>query len=125
MNIFIKLSLLASFGACGTLCRYGIAVLCTRFFGADLPLGTLSANLLGCFLFGVVTSLASVRGLISPELRQLLLVGFLGAFTTFSSLIFDSHILHNEKGLILALLNVLGQSSFGFLFFWLGAKLFS
>ncbi len=122
MDTVFKLTLLGLFGALGTLCRYGVNVLGARLLGLGFPYGTMIVNLLGCFLFGVIAGLAESRGFVHPELRGLLLVGFMGAFTTFSSLIFDSYSLYESQALGLAFLNILGQIIFGFVALWLGLR---
>ncbi len=54
-------------------------------FGFGFPYGTLAVNISGCFLIGVLASLAEERGLLNREARVLLLVGALGSYTTFST----------------------------------------
>ncbi len=65
--------------------RYGVSLLAVRLFGARFPWGTLGVNLAGCFLIGLLFSLGTQRGLISPNTRLLLMTGFLGGLTTFST----------------------------------------
>ncbi|MFB3785659.1 MAG: CrcB family protein [bacterium] len=85
-----KLVLIALTGGLGSLARYGLAGLVQRWAGSGFAWGTPVVNLLGCFLFGVIWSLAEERILISGETRAILLVGFLGAFTTFSTYVFET-----------------------------------
>jgi len=82
---FSGLLMLAAAGAAGTLARYGLSALMTRLFGAVFPYGTMSANMLGCLIFGLVWALVRERELLSAETGLVLMVGFLGAFTTFSA----------------------------------------
>ena len=83
----LKLTLIALFGALGSLARF--------FFGklnhehSFIPWGTLSANCLGCFLFGLLVSLSDSKGMISPFYKGVVLTGFMGAFTTFSTYSFE------------------------------------
>ena len=86
-----RLLLLAATGAVGTLARYWLSGIVQRVAGAGFPWGTLAVNGLGCFLFGLVWALAEERFLISGQTRLILLVGFMGAFTTFSTYIFETH----------------------------------
>lgn len=72
-------------GAAGALLRYGVGVSVAGMLGRDFPYGTLAANVLGCLAMGVLYVLFLERMAVSPELRAALLVGLLGAFTTFSS----------------------------------------
>jgi len=85
-----KLMGLAVAGACGTLARYGLAGLVQRGQHIGSPWGTLTVNVLGCFLFGLIWTLTQQRFLVSPETRAILLVGFLGSFTTFSAFLFET-----------------------------------
>ena len=103
-----NVGLLALAGAMGTLARYGISELANRLAGGNYPLGTFTVNVLGSFLFGFIWHLAVVRLLIPDHVRIILLVGFMGSFTTFSSLMFDSF--------------ALGQTRLVLLFFNIGAQ---
>ncbi len=85
-----KLLALCIAGALGTLARYGLQGLVQRWAGGSFPWGTLAVNALGCLAFGVIWTVASDRGLIGPQMRTILLVGFMGAFTTFSSFVFET-----------------------------------
>jgi CrcB protein len=76
-------------GALGTLARYGVATLAQRWFGGGFPWGTVCVNLGGCFLFGLVFALWHDRGALDPDTARVLLVGFMGGFTTFSSYVND------------------------------------
>lgn len=81
---------LAVAGAAGTLARYGLSEWVKNQFGLTFPLGTFAVNMIGSFLFGLVWALAEERGILSSEARLILLTGFMGAFTTFSTFIFDT-----------------------------------
>ncbi len=72
-------------GALGALARFGMSGLVHRFAGAGFPAGTLAVNLLGCFLLGVLVELARYSGWVSPTVRTVVGIGFLGGFTTFST----------------------------------------
>jgi fluoride exporter len=77
-------------GAAGALSRYGLQYAVASLLGRPTILGTMAVNLSGCFIIGLVMALALDRQLISNSTRLVLAVGFLGAYTTFSSLMFDS-----------------------------------
>jgi len=72
-------------GALGALARFGLSGLVHRFAGPSFPAGTLAVNLVGCFLLGAMLELTRQTGWISPGARTIVGVGFLGAFTTFST----------------------------------------
>jgi fluoride exporter len=111
-------------GGLGSLARFGLTELVEHFVGKVFPFGTLLVNLLGCLAFGILWTLCT-KGQLNDEWRLILLVGFLGGFTTFSSFAF-----HNQQMLTQAqwgslLLNVLIQNIVGIAAVWLGIKLAS
>ncbi len=108
-----KLLLIALAGGVGTLARYGLGSLVHRIFGAGFPWGTVSVNLLGSFLFGLVWTLASQRMVISTEARIIILTGFMGAFTTFSTFMFETGELIRGGQWLLAGGNLLLQNIIG------------
>ena len=85
-----KLLWIAVAGAIGTLSRYGLAGLVQRIAGEGFPWGTFVVNALGCFLFGLVWMIADRHIHFPTGARAALLVGFMGAFTTFSTYMFES-----------------------------------
>lgn len=86
----MRISLLIVFGALGTLARYGLQGLVQERTGSSFPAGTLVVNILGCFLLGGVAEYALTHLSIPPEWRVGITVGFLGAFTTFSTFTFEA-----------------------------------
>jgi CrcB protein len=86
----LRISLLIVFGALGTLARYGLQGLVQERTGSSFPAGTLVVNILGCFLLGGVAEYALTHLSIPPEWRVGITVGFLGAFTTFSTFTFEA-----------------------------------
>jgi CrcB protein len=71
-------------GACGALARYGLSTHAHNIWGSTWPLGTLLINASGSLLIGVVFVMIE-RSVIHPDWRSVVIVGFLGAFTTFST----------------------------------------
>ena len=118
-----KLAFLMLLGAVGTLARYSLAVGVGRVVTSGFPWGTLVVNLAGCFLFGLVLTLGRERGVISLEWTQILLVGFMGAFTTFSSFVNDTTALALSDQLGGAVVNVVVQNVGGIACFFAGAAL--
>ena len=86
MSLLIqKLSGIAVAGAAGALARYALAGAVQRGLGSTFPWGTAVVNILGCLLFGVVWAVTAERWSVSSEMRTIILVGFMGSFTTFST----------------------------------------
>lgn len=107
-------------GGLGALCRSGMASSVQASAGSSaLPWGTASVNILGCVLFGLVWSLGE-RGSFSPETRGIVLTGFMGAFTTFSTYAFETSRLIQAGQWNLAILNLAGQNLLGLLGISLG-----
>ena len=110
LSLWQRLAWLAVAGAVGTLARYGLSWLVQRWQPATFPWGTLAVNGLGCLLFGVVWAMAEERMLISGSTRVVLLVGFMGAFTTFSTFAFETTQMLDDSQWLLAAANVLAQN---------------
>jgi fluoride exporter len=81
----LRLLLIATFGAAGTLARYGLQGLVQVRVGSTFPFGTLLINLTGCFLLGLISQATLSRMLVPAEWRVAIAVGFFGGYTTFSS----------------------------------------
>ena len=77
-------------GAVGALGRYGLSSAVSRIGGGSFPWGTLAVNLIGCFLIGLVMHISLNTDIIPNEWRTTIIVGFLGAFTTFSSFSYET-----------------------------------
>ena len=108
-------TLLISLGAIlGANARYWAGVWAAARFGVGFPYGTLLVNVTGCFLIGLLNGLGESRFPISPEVRLFAAVGFLGAYTTFSSFGLESINLLRAGSFGLAALNVLGNFLLGF-----------
>ena len=70
----------------GGIARYLVKIGCERLFpAATLPIGTMAANVAGCFLIGLLYGIASRNASVSQEVLLFLTVGFCGGFTTFST----------------------------------------
>ena len=108
-----RLALLSVAGAVGTLARYGLSNLVQRLSPGEFPWGTLAVNALGCLAFGVVWSLAEERMLVSGATRIVILVGFMGAFTTFSTFAFETGQMLDDSQWFTAAANLLAQNVLG------------
>ena len=110
---FKELAWIACAGAVGTLARFALVALVQNFSGSKFPWGTLTVNVIGCFLFGLVFILAEEKNIIPAEVKVIVLVGFMGAFTTFSTFGFETAALIHAGDWGNALLNMLGQNLAG------------
>jgi CrcB protein len=115
-----KLLLIGLAGALGSLSRYALSGWVQRYTDSLFPWGTLVVNVVGAFAFGFIWSLVEQRLVVSVETRVVILSGFLGAFTTFSSFMFETSILIGDGLWGLALANVGGQIVSGLVAMFLG-----
>ncbi|MEH6649788.1 MAG: fluoride efflux transporter CrcB [Motiliproteus sp.] len=81
----LPLLMVALGGACGAMARYWVSGFVVNNTSHYLPLGTLTVNVVGSMLMGVCFVVIMEKAQLPPVTRQLLMVGFLGAFTTFST----------------------------------------
>lgn len=97
-------------GSLGALLRYLTGLLAARHLGSSYAWGTLIVNLLGCFLIGVCFELADRRAMLGPSARLLLVTGFLGAMTTFSTYALESVGYAREGSIGLMMANVVANN---------------
>jgi CrcB protein len=109
----MSLLFIAVGGAAGAVSRYLVDVLVAERTGGAFPFGTLLINASGSFLLGVLFALAIERAVLPAGIRGPFLIGFLGAFTTFSTLMLESWRLVEDGAPALALVNVAGSSAIG------------
>ena len=114
---------LALGGVAGTFARYVLGGAVYQLFGSSFPYGTLAVNLLGCLIIGFLAALAEEKFLLGPNARLLLMVGFCGAFTTFSTFIFETANLIKTGETLRAFSNVLVSVIVGFIVFRVGLLL--
>lgn len=118
-----KLFWIALAGAVGTLARYGLAGLVQNSVKGVFPWGTVVVNLTGCLVFGLLWSVMEGRLTIAAETRTIVLVGFMGAFTTFSSFVFETGQLIRDSEWLLAMGNVTVQNVVGLAALFVGLVL--
>ena len=93
--------------------RYAVDTLVAERLGTAFPFGTMLINVSGSFVLGLLFALAMERGVLTPEIRPPLIIGFLGAYTTFSTWMLQSWSLIEQGAWISAGLNVIGSVVLG------------
>jgi len=120
-----KTILLAIGTLAGGFCRYWLAGAVYSVLGVQFPHGTMVVNLSGCFAIGLLNALAEVKLFLGPEARLLLMTGFCGTFTTFSTFMLETSNLLKDGEALRALCNIAGSLIGGFILFRLGEWLAS
>ncbi len=106
---WLMIGAVAGGGALGSVARYLTGAALARLAGTGFPWGTLTVNLVGSFLMGVVVEVVALKFSASQEARAFLAVGVLGGFTTFSSFSLDTAFLFERGELGSALVYVLAS----------------
>ena len=108
-------------GAVGAVSRYSVNMLAFHYLGPNFPSGTLIVNVLGSFIMGLLIEVMALFWNAGTEVRLLLVVGILGAFTTFSTFSLDVAVLYQRGELWLVALYIFASVilSVGALFFGL------
>ena len=107
-------------GFFGSIARFWVGSYITYRMGAKFPYGTFIINISGSFLIGLIVTLLAERTHWNPNLLYLIPIGFIGAYTTFSTFVFEA--LHSARSgdLLLALSYVILSVCVGFVAVWLG-----
>lgn len=114
---------IAAGGSIGAVMRYLVSTGIYSWFGRGFPYGTLVVNVLGSLLMGLLYELFLQRLSVSPEVRAVLLIGFLGAFTTFSTFSIETINLIEQGDLIKAIINILASVILCVLAAWCGLQI--
>ncbi|MBI2763015.1 MAG: CrcB family protein [Chloroflexi bacterium] len=105
--------LIALGGAAGAVARYILDGIVSNRAGGAFPWGTLVINLSGSAMLGLLFALAIERGVLPASIRGPLMIGFLGAYKTFSTLMLESWRLWEDGAIGLATINVVGSMLLG------------
>ena len=114
---------IAAGGAIGAVARHYVAAQVSNWLGYGFPWGILTANLLGSFILGALTETFALVWSPSQELRALIVVGMLGAFTTFSTFSMDTVLLYQRGQIVQAALYVGVSVTFAVLAFFFAMHL--
>ncbi len=114
-GIMINAVIIGIGGFFGAIARYGVALWIGQRWGRSFPLGTFVINVSGSFVIGLVMSLLTERFIVNPQWRLLLVVGFLGAYTTFSTFEYETGALLKDGEWLFASLNVVLSVLAGFI----------
>jgi CrcB protein len=111
-------------GGAGSLSRYVVGSALVTRYGTRLPIvGTMTINVTGSFLIGILMTLITERFGANQNLRPLLVIGFLGGYTTFSSFEWETYSAIRDGGFWIGMFNIVGSVTLGYAAVWLGAML--
>lgn len=117
----IRYILVLAGGAVGCLARFVVGTAIIARLGGRFPYGTVFINITGSFLIGFAMTFLTERSYLSPNWRFLIVVGFLGGYTTFSSFEWETLNLMKDGSRWLGFLNGFGSLIVGYAAVWLGA----
>ncbi len=121
MDLIVKLSIIGAGGFTGAILRFLVSSWVQHRSGSIVfPFGTMAVNMIGCFVIGLLTYLVETRSMFSMETRSFVLIGLLGAFTTFSTFGNETLGLIRDSRLDLAVLNAGSQVVIGVALVWVG-----
>jgi CrcB protein len=110
-------------GGTGSVLRYLLSVVITRYFRTVFPLAIFTVNVSGCFLIGILLGLLERSPFMNPELRFLFITGFCGGYTTFSTFSAENVGLFQSGHWLTALLYIAASVSAGMGAVWIGLTL--
>lgn len=110
----LKLLIIGAGGFVGAIARYSLGAWIGQKWGRSFPLGTFIVNVSGSFFIGLLMTLFTEKFIVNPQWRLLLIVGFLGAYTTFSTFEYETGGLIKDGEWLIALMNVVFSVVAGF-----------
>jgi CrcB protein len=112
--------MLAIGGALGAIARYQVATVIQQRLTVGFPYGTFVVNISGCFIMGLATIVLTERLVVHPNWRFLVPIGFVGAYTTFSTFELETFMAVSEQAWLTALANVVASVIAGYVALWAG-----
>jgi len=109
----LALALIALGGAGGAISRYLVDTFVSERVGAEFPWGTFVVNMTGSFVLGVLFALAVERDVLPSDIRLPVMTGFIGAYTTFSTLMLETWRLAESGSTVAAMANIVGSVAVG------------
>ncbi len=94
-------------GGLGSLARFGVAEIVRFNFKSSFPIATLCSNILSCIILALMVGVFSEKVEVNPAIRTLIIVGFCGGFSTFSTFSYETVELMRSGNFIYALANIL------------------
>jgi CrcB protein len=110
-------------GALGALARYQVAAMIQARVPAGFPWGTFVVNITGCLVMGIAATLLTERLVVHPGWRFFIPIGFIGAYTTFSTFEYETLRAVTEGSWMIGAANVAGSVIAGYIALWLGVVL--
>jgi fluoride exporter len=123
IKILQKYLLIATGGALGSIARYWVSISVTNRMGTRFPYGTLLINISACFVIGLCLSILNIRPEIHPSWRFLIPIGFIGAYSTFSTFEWETLTTAQSGAIFLSLVYVLASVLAGLIAVWCGAAI--
>lgn len=118
--MFKQLIMVGIGGGVGSIFRFLVSTITSKYVHGTFPLATFIVNLSGCFLIGLLVGLLGQHSQANMHLKLLLVTGFCGGFTTFSAFANENLQLIQQSQSILALVYTIASVVLGILFVWLG-----
>jgi len=120
MNLLMQYLAIGAAGSLGAMARYLVASLCGRLFGTAFPIGTLVINLTGSLFLGWFLTVIRDQINVSDTFRLAVAVGFVGAYTTFSTFAYETNALWEDGAGLKAVSNMFGSLFLGLAATWVG-----
>lgn len=123
MNLLYRCLLIGCAGFLGTVSRYLLTLASRRLFPTEFPIGTFVVNMTACLIVGVLWALSEEKIVMAPNVRAIVFIGFLGSFSTFSTIILETSELMRAGHWVAMAGNALGHLVLGMALALLGYAL--